>query len=213
MNKIENKLHGDKHPTSSNEPPLYSSSERKSIEQQSAPYGSGTGQTGQVGNTSGSGQNMGNSSGSNRSHDIRHPVESATGGAGQHHYGQSSSGMGSGNVDYDNDGYGDSSSRSKTHAHDPVDPRSIRGQNAIYDKSGRSDANRLHWTWLSRARHGQVSSGWHFEPYEQRQQLWFHWALVLRKPRRHPNRRRREARQCRFRQRTSWSSWAVTHRS
>ncbi|KAK3069384.1 hypothetical protein LTR53_012321 [Teratosphaeriaceae sp. CCFEE 6253] len=134
MDKIEGKLHSGKKTEAGHsqpEQPLYSDKERKSIEQQSAPYGSGTGHSGQM---------TDNTSDATRSHDLRHPIQTATGNEGPGHYGQSgSSGLESSNQNYRDDGYGDSSSRDKTHALDPVNPHSIGGQDAMYKNSGRSD--------------------------------------------------------------------------
>ncbi|KAK1811194.1 hypothetical protein LTR12_014449 [Friedmanniomyces endolithicus] len=115
--------------------PLYSDSERQRIEQQGNI---------QNPNTSSSGQTMGDSTG-DRSHGLRHPVQSAAGRANDGQYAQAGSyGSGSNNLDPNNDGYG-SSGRQKLQAQDPVDPRSIRGQNAIYDNSDRADKhNFLH---------------------------------------------------------------------
>ncbi|KAK0913789.1 hypothetical protein LTR02_002068 [Friedmanniomyces endolithicus] len=115
--------------------PLYSDSERQRIEQQGNI---------QNPNTSSSGQPMGDSTG-DRSHGLRHPVQSAAGRANEGQYAQAGSyGSGSTNLDPNNDGYG-SSGRQKLQAQDPVDPRSIRGQNAIYDNSDRADKhNFLH---------------------------------------------------------------------
>ncbi|KAK1065853.1 hypothetical protein LTR74_007567 [Friedmanniomyces endolithicus] len=115
--------------------PLYSDSERQRIEQQGNI---------QNPNTNSSGQPMGDSTG-DRSHGLRHPVQSAAGRANEGQYAQAGSyGSGSTNLDPNNDGYG-SSGRQKLQAQDPVDPRSIRGQNAIYDNSDRADKhNFLH---------------------------------------------------------------------
>ncbi|KAK1087300.1 hypothetical protein LTR48_002739 [Friedmanniomyces endolithicus] len=96
--------------------PLYSDSERQRIEQQGNI---------QNPNTSSSGQTMGDSTG-DRSHGLRHPVQSAAGRANDGQYAQAGSyGSGSNNLDPNNDGYG-SSGRQKLQAQDPVDPRSIR---------------------------------------------------------------------------------------
>ncbi|TKA77464.1 hypothetical protein B0A55_04772 [Friedmanniomyces simplex] len=140
MDKIEGKLHGgskQQAPTSS-EKPLYSSSERQHIEQQANLQNPNSSST--------SGQNaMGGSTstGGDRTHDLRHPVQSATGRAGEGQYGQPGTyGSGTNKLDYNNDGYGETAGgRQKIQAHDPVDPRSVRDQNAIYDNSDRADTH------------------------------------------------------------------------
>ncbi|KAK1077608.1 hypothetical protein LTR33_007945 [Friedmanniomyces endolithicus] len=108
--------------------PLYSDSERQRIEQQGNI---------QNPNTSSSGQTMGDSTG-DRSHGLRHPVQSAAGRANDGQYAQAGSyGSGSNNLDPNNDGYG-----------------SIRGRNAIYDHSDRADKH----NFLHRDHHGSGKS-------------------------------------------------------
>ncbi|KAK0934506.1 hypothetical protein LTR29_013916 [Friedmanniomyces endolithicus] len=124
--------------------PLYSAGERQQMEQQANI---------QNPNTSSSGQTMGGSS-EDRSHQLRHPVQNAAGRANEGQYAQPGSyGSGVNNLDPNNDGYG-SSERQKLQAHDPVDPRSIRGQNAIYDNSDRADKH----NFLHRDHHGSGKS-------------------------------------------------------
>ncbi|KAK1050759.1 hypothetical protein LTR74_016950 [Friedmanniomyces endolithicus] len=129
---------------SQSDQPLYSASERQNIEQQGNI---------QNPNTSSSGQTMGGSS-EDRSHQLRHPVQNAAGRANEGQYAQPGSyGSGNNNLDPNNDGYG-SSERQKLQANDPVDPRSIRGQNAIYDNSDRADKH----NFLHRDHHGSRKS-------------------------------------------------------
>ncbi|KAK4896284.1 hypothetical protein LTR27_005806 [Elasticomyces elasticus] len=137
LDKIENKMHGNKGQAThgQGEQPLYSSSERQGIEHQANLQNPNSG----IGGQGVSGQGMTGSGGS-RSHDLRHPVQSATGHAGQDQYSQVGTyGSGSHNTDHNNDGYGETG-RQKTHAHNPVDPYSASGQKAIYNDSDRANA-------------------------------------------------------------------------
>ncbi|KAK5113522.1 hypothetical protein LTR62_003391 [Meristemomyces frigidus] len=152
------KIKGDKH---EKDQPGYNASERQSLEQNSPMHShatttglgstgsgipgtsgyssssTGSAMPGQTTSTGLAGQQYGSgspttASTSSRAHELRHPVQSSAGSAGQ--YGSSTMpGSYAHGTNVDNDGYGAQTSGYKTTPLEAVDPRSTKGQNAMYN--------------------------------------------------------------------------------
>jgi len=174
--------------TTGNDKPLYSGNERKSLEQQAGR--SSVDRDRYYGNQNTTGLGSGhNSTGVGSNHDqnspsmtdkLRHPVQSSSAG-GQYGSGDAYGNPGrrsqdgayppmgrEGYQNMEHDGYGQTNTTHKTHAINPVDPRTTKGQNAMADAShhnqggyGPTGENGRDYDNVDRSQHGGIKEKLH----------------------------------------------------